>query len=90
MAKWPTFLFTLLIFLSNCFADTFIHHKTGETFNGYVVQKKRGNKTQVRIENASPEYIDISSYQIKPNYLGRKNKVIVFTIEVQLYAHSKY
>jgi ATP-dependent protease ClpP protease subunit len=64
----------------NCFADTFVDLQSGETFNGYVLQKKNAGKTQVALENKSPQYLDLSRYQITRNALGRKNKVYTFSI----------
>jgi membrane-bound ClpP family serine protease len=63
----------------NCFADTFVDLQSGETFNGYVLQKKNAGKTQVAIENKSPQYLDLGRYQITRNALGRKNKVYTFS-----------
>lgn len=81
MIKYPALFLTLLLSFSICFADTFVHRRTGESFNGYVVQRKRGNKTQVRIEKRSPRYLDLTDYEIRQNYLGRKNKVFYFSIK---------
>ena len=81
MAKYSTFVLAILVFFSNCFADTFINRQTGERFNGYAIQKKRGNKTQVRIEKKSPQYLNLRDYEIHYNHLGRKNKVFVFSIK---------
>lgn len=81
MAKYPAFVLAVLLFISNCFADTFIHRRSGESFNGYVVQITKGNKTQVRTEKRKPQYLDLSDYEIHYNYLGRKNKVFSFSIK---------
>jgi len=51
MAKYLVLVFIIVFSFSNCPADTFFHRRTGKTFNGYVVPRKKGNKTQVRIEN---------------------------------------
>jgi len=76
-----TFLCACLFLAIPCAADTFTHRLTGESFNGYVVQRKKGNKTQVRVEGKPPQYLDLSAYEIRNNYLGRKNKVFIFSIE---------
>ncbi len=73
-------LILVILFSLTCFADTFVNIQTGEKFNGYVLQKKKVNKTQVAIENKSPQYLDLSQYQITRNALGRKNKVYTFSI----------
>lgn len=80
MVKYSAFVLAVLTLFSNCFGDTFTHRQTGESFNGYVVQRKKGNKTQVRAENKKPQYLDLSDYEISYNHLGRKNKVFVFSI----------
>ena len=80
MTRYITAIFVLLFAFSTCFADTFTHRSTGKTFNGYVVKRKRVNKTQVRIENKSHQYLNLDYYNIEPNYLGRKNKVFRFSI----------
>ena len=81
MAKYPALTLAMLLFFSNCFADTFIHRDTGESFNGYATQKKKRDKTHVRIERRGPQYLDLSDYEVQQNHLGRKNKVFVFSIK---------
>jgi ClpP class serine protease len=81
MVKYPAFALIVLAFFSNCFADTFTHLRDGTSFNGYVVQRKKENKTLVYIENKRRQYLDLRDYQIQPNHLGRKNKVYVFDIK---------
>lgn len=81
MIKYSAFIPTILFLFSNCLADTFIHHQTGESFNGYVVQKKRGNKTQVRTQGGKPRYIDLRDYNISYNRRGRKNQVYIVSIK---------
>ncbi|MHC4394333.1 MAG: hypothetical protein ACYS1A_01635 [Planctomycetota bacterium] len=81
MFKYPAFVLIMLVICSNCFADTFTHRQDGTTFNGYVVQRKRANKTMVRIESKRPQYLNLRDYQIQPNRLGRKNKVFLFSIK---------
>jgi len=74
-------MLAVLLFLSNCFGDTFTHRQTGKSFNGYATQITRQNKTQVRIEyKKSPQYVDLGDYEIHYNRLGRKNKVFTFSI----------
>ena len=81
MVKYITFALAIVLFFSDCFADTFIHRRTGESFNGYAVQRKRANLTQVRTEKKKPQYLDLGAYRIRYNYLGRKNKVVTFSIK---------
>lgn len=81
MARYSVIVFVVLLIFSVGFADTFVNVRTGKTFNGYATQKKRRNKTQVRTGRKSPVYLDLGQYEIERNYLGRKNKVYVFSIE---------
>ena len=81
MVKYPACVFIVLLFFSNSFADTFTHRQDGSSFNGYIVRRTRANKTLVHIEKKRPRYLDLRDYQIRPNNLGRKNKVYVFTIK---------
>ncbi|UCC23206.1 MAG: hypothetical protein JSW23_03900 [Planctomycetota bacterium] len=78
MTRYSVLMLAVLISFSNCFADTFTHRSTGETFNGYVVKIKKGDRTQVRAEKSTPKYLDLSDYEIQQNYLGRKDKVFKF------------
>lgn len=84
MVKQTAFVFAILLSFSNCFADTFVHRQTGKSFNGYVVQRKRGDKTQVRAEKRRPQYLDLSAYEVHRNNFGRKNKVFVFSLSDSL------
>jgi membrane-bound ClpP family serine protease len=81
MVKYPALALIALVLFSNCFADTFTHLQDGASFNGYVVQRKKGNKTLVYIEKRRPQYLDLREYRIQQNNLGRKNKVYVFDIK---------
>ena len=92
MTKYHIFVLAVLLFLSNCFGDTFTHRQTGKSFNGHATQLKRHNKTQVRIENKrTPQYLDLGDYEIHYNRLGRKNKVFTFSIKepVKLICEAK-
>lgn len=75
------FLFACLLLAFPCDADTFINRRTGETFKGYAVKRKKYNKTQVHIEKKEPQYLNLNDYEIQYNYLGRKNKVFIFFIK---------
>ena len=69
-----------LLSFSHCFADTFTHRQSGKSFDGYPLQKKLGSKTRVRIANKSPQYLNLANYKIERNYLGRNNKIYVFSL----------
>ena len=81
MRRQAVLVLAVLTFFSNCFADTFINSRTGETFTGYVAARKKGDKTQVRIDGKTPRYLDLSQYEIRRNYRGRKNKVFIFPVK---------
>jgi hypothetical protein len=81
MTRYSALMLAVLISFSNCSADTFVNRRTGETFNGYATRIKKHNKTQVRAEKKKPQYVDIADYDIRYNYLGRKNKVFSFSIQ---------
>ena len=91
MVKYPALALIVLAFFSNCFADTFTHLQDGASFNGYVVQRKKGNKTLIYIEKRRPQYLNLRDYRIQQNNLGRKNKVYVFNIKdsVELMAQTE-
>ena len=78
-----TNLIICLSLITSSFADTFTSKKTGETFNGYVTMKKNGKgETLVCLEsNKKPQYFNLIDYEIKQNYLGRKNNVIVLPVQ---------
>ena len=84
MAKYHVLVLIVVFFFSNCLADTFVNRRTGKSFNGYVVPRKKGNKTQVRIKNRSPKYLDLSEYEITGNYLGRQKKIFIFPLKNSL------
>lgn len=89
MVKCLTVILTVFAFSFSCFADTFVNKTTGKTFNGYVVQYKRGDTTQVRVENSQPVYLDLKEYKIQRNYLGRKNKVFTFLVNESIDLESE-
>jgi hypothetical protein len=71
----------VLLISSLCFADTFTERSGGRIFNGYPLLKKKGQLTQVAVENKAPEYIDLTKYSIERNNLGRKNRVFNISIK---------
>jgi len=79
MFRHTALVLIVLLSFADCFADTFVNRLTGETFNGYVVNIKRGDKTQVRIGKNRVEYLDLSQFNITRNPLGRKDRVSVFS-----------
>lgn len=81
MAKYRAYCLVAMLFVSSCLADTFINRKTGDSFNGYVLQKKKGNKTQVRLQSKSIKYLILNDYQVQRNYMGRRNKVYIISIK---------
>lgn len=79
MAK-SGFIVLVLFLLSNCLADTFTKIGTGQAFDGYATSRKKGQLTQVRVDGRKSRYVNLSLYEVRPNRLGRKNKVHIFTI----------
>lgn len=68
-----------------CGADTFTNRQTGETFYGFATNKTQGNKTLVCVgEEHTPRQIELSSYNIETNYLGRRNEVVVIPLKDEI------
>jgi ATP-dependent protease ClpP protease subunit len=64
-----------------CNADVFTNKDTGEVFNGYATQIKRGSDTLVRTGyDFSPKYINLKNYKIEQSPLGRRNQINVLSI----------
>lgn len=74
-------IISILLLCTTCLGDSFTHRNTGDSFNGYAVARKRANRTQVRIENRKPRYLDLSDYRVVQNNLGRKNRIYTFNIK---------
>ena len=84
MCKYYSVL-AMTIFMFSCgAADTFVNRQGGESFNGYATQIKNGAARQVRVENRGQRTLNLSEYEIQPNYLGRKNTVYGFSIKEPL------
>jgi membrane-bound ClpP family serine protease len=80
-----TLLLTCLLLAVPSVGDTFTHRKTGEVFQGYTTQEKRGNKTLVRIgDKQAPEYLDLADYDVELNPSGRRNQVIILPIKTEV------
>lgn len=77
-------LLTILLSVSAGFSDTFINRNTGESFNGYATNIKNGMRTQVRIDTAQPEYLNLDNYRIIPNNKGRKERIYFFNLKAPL------
>jgi ATP-dependent protease ClpP protease subunit len=86
------FIIVCLLITVPCSADTFIHRGTGEVFQGYATQEKKGSKTLVRIgDKQVSKYIDLVDYDIEWNPSGRRNQIIVLPIksEIELECETK-
>jgi hypothetical protein len=57
-----------------------VHVESGESFNGYATNNKKGILTQVRIDRKSPKYLDIRDYKVERNYLGRRDRVHLLSV----------
>jgi len=80
MRKYFIVILVVLLIVTHCSADTFVNRTTGESFSGYALTIKRGSKTQVRVEGRTSQYLNLADYRITSNYLGRKNKVFIFSV----------
>ncbi|MHC4743747.1 MAG: Clp protease/crotonase-like domain-containing protein [Planctomycetota bacterium] len=70
------------IFLASfCSGDTFTDKTTKETFHGYTTSKTRLGRTLVRLADNKSKYLDLSGYDVKQNFLGRENKVVVIPVK---------
>lgn len=66
-------------------ADTFTNRQTGEVFDGYATQTKRGGKMLVRVgKGHKAMYIDPGDYRVQWNLVGRRNQVIVIPIQEEI------
>src|SRR3989339_2137941 len=74
----------ILTLAAICPADTFVNKKTGETIDGYIVNRMRGSDIQVRVPGKDPVYINLSQYDIQYNYIGRKSQIYTFSIKQPL------
>jgi hypothetical protein len=76
----------LVLFLStsNGFSDTFVNRATGETFNGYATNFKKGFENQVRIGASQPKYLNLDNYKITPNNKGRKERIYDYSLQAPL------
>ena len=75
-----------IILISNLsFADTFTNKNTGERFDGYVTDVKKGFDTLVRVgKSHKAKYINLTDYDIKWNYAGRREIVSTIVIDEPL------
>jgi len=66
---------------ASAFADTFINPKTGETLHGYPTSKTEEGKTIVHTKEKGRMKLTLKDWQIKPNRIGRKNQVVLLSID---------
>jgi hypothetical protein len=71
----------ILLIITSCgFADVFTNRLTGETFDGYALQKVINGKGRVYVEKNGvfkARTIVLSEYKIKYDIKGRRNNIIV-------------
>ena len=85
MNTQKTFFLTLLmvtgLFAAPGLADTFKNKATGETFDGFMTQKRTGGKTLV-YNNDKQEMapLDLTEYEVTFNGKGRKDNVFIVPI----------
>lgn len=71
----------ILLCAALCGADTFKHRPSGDVFHGFATQKSIGNRTRVyndELESFKP--INLAEYDVTPNAKGRRNSVVVITL----------
>jgi len=72
----------ILLCAALCCADTFKHRQTGEVFQGFATQKSIGNRTRVyNADLQSFKPIVLAEYDVTPNALGRRNRVVVMPLK---------
>jgi len=69
------------VFSSDCLADTFTNRKTEEVLHGYATSQTNGSQTIVHTEEKGKLTLNPAQWQIKPDRLGRNNKVVILTID---------
>lgn len=69
------------VFSSACLADTFTNRRTEEVLHGYPASQTRGGQTIVHTEEKGKLTLNLAQWQIKPDRMGRNNKVIILTID---------
>jgi len=83
LIKSAVFSFILLLWAGLCRADTFTHLKTGETFDGYATNIRKGQRTLVRVSAGKanrPRYVDLGDYDVQWNFQGRKEQLVVLPV----------
>jgi ClpP class serine protease len=82
MGRYGIFLVVNLFVFSVCAGDTFTNRQTGESFDGFATQQVRAGKTIVRSAGSeSSKSINLSEYDVRWNFNGRRNQVIVLPIK---------
>ena len=73
----------LSLLTSVCFGDTFKNRQSGETFDGFVTQKRSRDKTLIfstKVNKFTPVFL--SEYDVEQNSKGRRNSVVVISIRL--------
>ncbi len=71
----------ILLCAALCGADTFKHRPSGDVFHGFATQKSIGNRTRVynaQLKSFKP--INLAEYDVTPNAQGRRNNVVVISL----------
>jgi len=75
---------TALVCISACFADTFMHRRTGEVLHGYATSRTQDGNTIVHTQEKGPTGLNLVEWQIATDSRGRNHKVIVFNLDDEI------
>ncbi len=90
MSGFKIFLALNLFFISTCAADTFTNRRTGESFDGFATQQVRTGKSLVRSAGSeSSKSINLSDYDVRWNFKGRRNQVIALSVKDMIKLESE-
>jgi len=103
MKKLPIVIIVLFWWVAGGSADTFTHKKTGEILYGFAIQKKINNKkgtpnakkgvalpqTVVRTTQKGIQRLDLAEYDVKRDYEGRRNKVILIPLKEEIILNAE-
>jgi hypothetical protein len=78
------FAVAVLAWQTNCLGDTFTPREGGEVLHGYATQQVVDNKTAVYTEEKGLMHLDLATYEVQRDRLGRRNNVVVIPIKDEI------